>query len=256
MRGIPFVIALALLGSSAGWAQTAPPPGDAAVGVVTFEAERSPVRGSEWGTSSSVVTAVVSTECTPYLTGWDAPYLIGTILRYVAATNGFFVCGVHLPAGALIQSLELQGCDTSTTNQVQVILQRVTGSSGPVTLGQLDTGVASASGCGWYSTGVPAYTADNYYDTYFIQVNTTAGDVSTSFTSARVYYKLQVSPAPATATFADVPTSSTFFKYVEALYASGLIAGCGGGNYCPNNPVTRGQMAVYLAGALGMHWPY
>jgi hypothetical protein len=24
--------------------------------------------------------------------------------------------------------------------------------------------------------------------------------------------------------------------------------------YCPDNPVTRGQMAVFLATALGLHW--
>ena len=63
---------------------------------------------------------------------------------------------------------------------------------------------------------------------------------------------LPVSAAPATATFLDVPASNPFFQFVEALAASGITAGCGGGNYCPNNPVTRGQMAVFLAKALGL----
>jgi hypothetical protein len=47
----------------------------------------------------------------------------------------------------------------------------------------------------------------------------------------RVYYQLQVSPAPAVATFNDVPTGHPFFRFVEALAASGITAGCGGGNY-------------------------
>jgi hypothetical protein len=65
-----------------------------------------------------------------------------------------------------------------------------------------------------------------------------------------------MSPAPATATFPnDVPTSHPFFRYVEALYASGITAGCGTG-YCPDNPVTRGQMAVFLTKALGLYWPW
>jgi len=64
-----------------------------------------------------------------------------------------------------------------------------------------------------------------------------------------------VSPAPATATFSDVPTNHWAFQFVEALADSGVTAGCGGGNYCPDDPVTRGQMAVYLAAALGLHWP-
>lgn len=69
------------------------------------------------------------------------------------------------------------------------------------------------------------------------------------------YYRLPVSPAPGTATFNDVPTSHPFFQYVEALAASGVTAGCGNGNFCPDQPVTRGQMAVLLSKALGLHWP-
>jgi S-layer homology domain len=72
---------------------------------------------------------------------------------------------------------------------------------------------------------------------------------------ARITWHREVSPAPATATFGDVPTSHPFFQYVEALAASGVTGGCGGGNYCPNSPVTRGQMAVFLSKALGLHWP-
>ena len=69
-----------------------------------------------------------------------------------------------------------------------------------------------------------------------------------------VGYRLQVSPAPGTATFADVPTNHTFFQFVEALASSGITAGCGGGNFCPNQPLTRGQMAVFLSKGLGLHF--
>ena len=71
----------------------------------------------------------------------------------------------------------------------------------------------------------------------------------------RVRYQLQVSPAPATATFGDVPTTHPFFRFVEALAASGITGGCGGGNYCPDYTLTRGQLAVFLATALGLHFP-
>ncbi len=53
-------------------------------------------------------------------------------------------------------------------------------------------------------------------------------------------------PPPASGLFADVPVSSPFAPWIERLYAEGVTAGCGGGNYCPNNPNTRGQMAVFL----------
>ena len=79
--------------------------------------------------------------------------------------------------------------------------------------------------------------------------------VTNNFQAVRLYYKLQVSPAPATATFADVPVGSPLHAFVEALVSAGITGGCGGGNYCPNQPLTRGQMAVFLAAALGLHWP-
>ena len=39
---------------------------------------------------------------------------------------------------------------------------------------------------------------------------------------------------------------STFADWIKALAAEGITGGCGGGNYCPTNPVRRDQMAVFL----------
>lgn len=76
-----------------------------------------------------------------------------------------------------------------------------------------------------------------------------------SLHKARVQWRRQVSPAPAVATFDDVPTGHPFFQHIEALAASGITSGCAdGSDYCPNAPLTRGQMAVYLSKALGLHW--
>jgi hypothetical protein len=73
----------------------------------------------------------------------------------------------------------------------------------------------------------------------------------------RIVWQRQVSPAPGTASFNDVPTSNPFFQYIEALSASGITAGCQTSPplYCPNATLTRGQMAAFLAKALGLHWP-
>jgi hypothetical protein len=46
--------------------------------------------------------------------------------------------------------------------------------------------------------------------------------------------------------FPDVPCSSGFAPWINQLVASGITGGCGGGNYCPTNPVNRQQMAVFL----------
>lgn len=47
--------------------------------------------------------------------------------------------------------------------------------------------------------------------------------------------------------FGDVLCPSAFANWIEQLAAEGITGGCGGGNYCPNNPNTRGQMAVFLS---------
>ena len=46
--------------------------------------------------------------------------------------------------------------------------------------------------------------------------------------------------------FADVACPSAFADWIERLAAEGVTGGCGGGDYCPSSPVTRGQMAVFL----------
>jgi virginiamycin B lyase len=54
-------------------------------------------------------------------------------------------------------------------------------------------------------------------------------------------------PPPATGTvFADVPASNPFAPWIEQLAGFGITGGCGGGDYCPGDPVTRAQMAVFL----------
>jgi hypothetical protein len=81
-------------------------------------------------------------------------------------------------------------------------------------------------------------------------------DGAVAFGAAVVYWRRTVAPAPAGATFpSDVPPSHAFFRFVEALAASGISGGCAPSAYCPDSPVTRGQMAVFLATALGLHWP-
>ncbi len=53
-------------------------------------------------------------------------------------------------------------------------------------------------------------------------------------------------PPACSGVFADVPCPSTFAPWIEALAAAGIAGGCGGGNFCPQNPVRRDQMAPLL----------
>jgi hypothetical protein len=80
-------------------------------------------------------------------------------------------------------------------------------------------------------------------------------DGSESIGSIGFGYNLRVSAAPTSPTFNDVPVSDPAFQYIEALAASGITAGCGPAVYCPEAPLTRRQMAVFIAKALGLDWP-
>ncbi|NJC96819.1 MAG: S-layer homology domain-containing protein [Anaerolineae bacterium] len=53
-------------------------------------------------------------------------------------------------------------------------------------------------------------------------------------------------PPAATGVFTDVPVGYWADKWIEQLSAEGITGGCGPGIYCPDNPVTRAQMAVFL----------
>jgi len=51
---------------------------------------------------------------------------------------------------------------------------------------------------------------------------------------------------PSTRMFNDVGNGNSFRDFIEALAFHGVTSGCGNNNYCPNSPVTREQMAVFL----------
>jgi CSLREA domain-containing protein len=46
--------------------------------------------------------------------------------------------------------------------------------------------------------------------------------------------------------FSDVPINYWAATWIKQLAAEGITGGCGSGNYCPETPVTRAQMAIFL----------
>jgi len=126
-----------------------------------------------------------------------------------------------------------------------------------------DAGSVSSAGCcgTGYASSPTSHTVENdaAHDPAAAQlvvlVDLPAATSNLGFKGVDLRWARQVSAAPAAATFADVPASDGAFAFVEALAASGVTAGCGGGNYCPDAPLTRSQMAVFLSKALGLYWP-
>jgi hypothetical protein len=49
--------------------------------------------------------------------------------------------------------------------------------------------------------------------------------------------------------FTDVPANAQFFKYIQKMKELGITSGCTTTAYCPNDTISRGQMAVFIVRA-------
>ena len=78
------------------------------------------------------------------------------------------------------------------------------------------------------------------------QVTLRAQNTDGSFTSAPVTVSVELM------SFADVPPTYWAWNSIETLYANGITSGCGLNprTYCPGNPVSRAEMAVFLVRAM------
>lgn len=185
--------------------------------------------------------------------------------RVRCSTAGFTTYGaqVQLPAGAQILGFDVWGQDTNADVNLSAEIFPVVysgtfgGATGPsygATISSLSPMVGFNGGYFHLESGVLDHTVDPVNPYHVILSFPTCASSTVSFLRADVRFRRQISPAPVTATFADVGVGAPFHREIEALVASGITLGCGGGNYCPNENVTRGQMAAFLARALGLHW--
>src|SRR5262245_3474558 len=186
-----------------------------------------------YGTTSSTARVVGATEFDPFFDTATWGYTGASFSKF---SNNTMIASVRLPSGAVVSSVELEGCDINPASSLAFVLFRSPSPNGPATFVTPvgSTGGAATPGCGFVSVApLPAVSPlviDNENNTYGLLV--AALTPTTPVTAVRVYYNLQVSPAPATATFSDVPTSHPFFQFVEALVAAGITSGCGSGQYC------------------------
>jgi len=180
-------------------------------------------------------------------------YCISSIAPY--DPHGYLEAAVHLPTGALITFINLAACDNDFgEDAVATLYSAVDGTAGSSVIAAVSS---SGVGCQNWETGLD-YTVANFPFSLAVEVQLPTGNSNVSLRAVHIFYRLQVSPPPDTATFNDVPTTHQFFQYIEALAASGITAGCQTNPplYCPDSPLTRGQMAAFLAKALGLHWPF
>lgn len=213
----------------------------------------------EYGLQDYTVTTIGAGSFTPESDSTSIPSYAtdSNFSRYLltSSTNEHFYATVTIPAGAVIDFIGLEGA-CSTPGIVSASLWfvdrhgNVSGIGGiPCTMHSMDSDY-NASAIGYQLIR-------NVHNMLILDININeTGSEFGEFSWVEIWWKRTVSPAPPSPTFTDVPTTDPGFQYIEALAASGITAGCGGGNYCPDATLTRRQMAVFLAKALGLHWPY
>lgn len=192
-----------------------------------------------------------------YTSTWLPPDT--TYQRYFD-TPGFnhFVSSPTLPGGARIVYVELDACDDSAANEhltLDVYNCNFLGECDPAPLGSVTTTSNPLLPCSNYNLDV-SQRVNNFGGQTLLDVTMEATDGSNTLAGVIIGYVLEVSPAPATATFNDVPTTHPFFQFIEALAEAGVTGGCNAVPplYCPDNPVTRGQMAVFMSKLTGLSW--
>ncbi len=164
-------------------------------------------------------------------------------------TNGASQIGTLLIAGITVPVTETGSC-SFTVSPTSLALDANGGS-------QVFTVSGPSASCTWTantnvawatpsaSTGVGSGTI-----TLTIPANTTGADLTGSLTIAGNVVPL--SEAFTVQAFADVPPSAYYFDAVNIMAAMGITSGCAVDEFCPNNSLTRAEMAVFLVrGAYG-----
>ncbi len=219
------------------------------------QVQQGKVQPPAYGTTSWVITTIPATS---FLPGDRSQlyYTSGSLGRY-GTTNAdqHFYAPVDLPAGAIVDYIGLNNLNDGTNAIMGVALwdRYYDG------VNKLRAGLSSSPHTSWATdTNLFAYNWQVLPHDGIVQIL----DVEIAPSSALQYFgfvqiawRRVVSPPPLTATFTDVPPGHIFFRFVEALRAAGITAGYSDGRFGVDDHITRGQMAVFLATALGLHWP-
>ncbi len=221
-------------------------------------------------------TTIPVTELEPLASGRDsyADYGQGYRKSENAGGSAYFAYGIGptqgIPVGAYVFATCVAARDAIADGEVKVSMwgfEHAADNSDTVADHQYGaattTGLAAMPGWTMQCTN-PAMTVrtsadinndgEENWTSYFVLVEVTKASPELRYGSGLVWWWRQISPAPATATFNDVPTGHWAFQHIEAVASSGITSGCSASAYCPDQPITRAQMAVFLAKALGLHW--
>lgn len=222
-------------------------------GAIT-PAETTTERPDAFGTGDYTVTVIQAgsfTSDTPMYTS------LGSLLRYPGPAGDIeprhFYSGVSVPAGVVIDFVGLQSSDFVGGTNVATLfsVDRYSGTtSGVVIVPSTDHPGNWGLDTDYNAQPLGFLWAQNAHNALVLDVYT-----GLALGWVEIWWRRAISPAPETPSFADVPTTDFGYPFIEALKASGITGGCGDGTtFCPDATLTRRQMAIFLAKALGLHW--
>lgn len=175
--------------------------------------------------------------------GFDFPDLV-----YDLAVTGsdLYVCGSFVIAGAKRSDCFARWNDCPLSLAPTSAAFPAEGGNGSVNVtSQNNCPVTADSNANWIVITSPSSPAASTF-TYSVAANTTnnvrIGSITIGNTDFTVYQAPQIS---------DVTSSDPFYLEISKVYARGISVGCGNGNFCPNDPVTREQMSAFIMRAKG-----
>ena len=224
------------------------PAGEESVDVVV---NGTSVSGSGWFDPGpgfpSRLAATVSGGVTVNSVTYTSPTSITLDLNTVGVPAGPRTVTITNPDGQ--QATSLSGFLTITGGGEAPDLDAIAPTSGPASGGV----AASLSGTD-FGTGA-SITIGGVAATGVVVTSSTSADLTVpALAAGELHDVVLTNPDTQSATlpggwfadFLDVPQADIFHDFVEKLVRNGVTAGCGGGNYCRNDSVTRAQMAVFL----------
>ena len=172
--------------------------------------------------------------------------------RYTIAGDGWWNAPVRLPSGCRVTAIFYYYYRSAGT--VSMSFYRANSSTSSSTLhstsysGGLSGHLVTSAGL-----NVRIANGSGYYFVRFVLGN---GGTSRRLWGVRILWERDIAPG-GSPIFNDVQdTSYVHYAAINNMYRSGITTGCPYPNYCPNDYVTRAQMASFLARALGLYWGY
>ncbi|MGH9382156.1 MAG: S-layer homology domain-containing protein [Thermoanaerobaculia bacterium] len=222
-----------------------------------------PVVAAPFGTGSAGSSPIEARAIRPRRS--ETEYTLSGEVRVCLSGHSIFDAQFDsLPHGAKLERVDVWYLDLSDENLTAALVRVChpdfeSGGASTTILGSVASN--GAAGSGFATIGPFDEDIDLESCAYLVQVILDGGFFDCSEGSdlgiqkVRAQWRRQISPPPVSPTFDDVDGEHPFFQHIEALVASGITGGCGdGSSFCPDDLLTRGQMAVFLAKTLGLHW--